>query len=263
MNVARRRAGAVARACGSSGTVQGVGFRPYVYRLASELGLVGFVYNDSRGVVIEVEGSPVAVDRFLARLPSEAPPLAVLEEMRSRRRPRRGRRVCDPRERRRSTPDAPVTPDTATCADCLRELFDPADRRYRYPFINCTNCGPRFTIVRGVPYDRPLTTMAAFTMCAACRAEYEDPADRRFHAQPNACPACGPAGFASSSATGDRSPLPDDRARRRDRRPPRSPRARSSRSRASAATTSRAAPATSARSRRCGRASTARTSRSR
>ncbi len=175
------------------GTVQGVGFRPYVYRLAGELGLGGFVYNDSHGVVIEVEGSPAAVDRFLARLPSEAPPLAVLEEMRFEEVAASGNVSFAIRESvGGSAPDAPVTPDTATCSDCLRELFDPADRRYRYPFINCTNCGPRFTIVRGVPYDRPLTTMASFMMCPLCRAEYEDPADRRFHAQPNACPACGP-----------------------------------------------------------------------
>ena len=176
-----------------TGTVQGVGFRPYVYRLAGELSLGGFVLNDTRGVLIEVEGSTTVIDRFLERLPSEAPPLAVVEQMVFEEVPPSG----DPDFAIRDSvggavPDAPVTPDTATCDDCLRELFDPSDRRYRYPFINCTNCGPRFTIVRGVPYDRPLTTMAAFKMCPRCRAEYDDPADRRFHAQPNACPACGP-----------------------------------------------------------------------
>ena len=176
-----------------NGTVQGVGFRPYVYRLAGELGLGGFVLNDAHGVVIEVEGDPGSVDQFLARLPSEAPPLAVLEQVLVEEREPSGDRSFAIRESvGGEVPDAPVTPDTATCDDCLRELFDPADRRFRYPFINCTNCGPRFTIVRGVPYDRPLTTMASFRMCAACRAEYEDPADRRFHAQPNACSDCGP-----------------------------------------------------------------------
>jgi hydrogenase maturation protein HypF len=175
------------------GTVQGVGFRPYVYRLASELGLDGWVFNDSRGVVVEVESAPPVVERFLERLAPESPPLARVERVLAesiaptfepgfaiRESPRAGR------------PDADVSADTATCEDCLRELLDPADRRHRYPFINCTNCGPRFTIVRGVPYDRPLTTMAGFRMCAACEAEYADPADRRFHAQPNACPQCGP-----------------------------------------------------------------------
>ena len=176
-----------------AGTVQGVGFRPHVYRLAGELGLAGFVLNDARGVLIEVEGSPAAVDRFLARLGSEAPPLAVVEQLVVEERAPSGDQVFAIRESAAGElPDAPVTPDTATCEDCLRELFDPKDRRFRYPFINCTNCGPRFTIVRGVPYDRPLTTMASFTMCAECRAEYENPADRRFHAQPNACPVCGP-----------------------------------------------------------------------
>ena len=177
-----------------TGTVQGVGFRPYVYRLAGELSLGGFVLNDTRGVLIEVEGSAAVIDRFLERLQSEAPPLAVVEQMVFEDVPPSGEPDFAIRDSvGGEVPDAPVTPDTATCEDCLRELFDPADRRFRYPFINCTNCGPRFTIVRGVPYDRPLTTMASFTMCAACRAEYEDPADRRFHAQPNACPVCGPA----------------------------------------------------------------------
>ena len=176
-----------------TGTVQGVGFRPYVYRLAGELSLGGFVLNDTHGVLIEVEGSADVIDRFLERLPSEAPPLAVVEQVVFEDVSPSG----DPDFAIRESvggkvPDAPVTPDSATCPDCLRELFDPTDRRFRYPFINCTNCGPRFTIVRGVPYDRPLTTMASFTMCSACRAEYEDPTDRRFHAQPNACPACGP-----------------------------------------------------------------------
>jgi len=188
MNVVGRRARVRV-----TGTVQGVGFRPYVYRLAGELSLGGFVLNDAHGVLIEVEGDAAVIDRFLERLPSEAPPLAVLERVVVEERSASGDAQFAIRGSvGGETPDAPVTPDTATCEDCLRELFDPDDRRFRYPFINCTNCGPRFTIVRGVPYDRPLTTMASFAMCAACRAEYEHPADRRFHAQPNACPECGP-----------------------------------------------------------------------
>jgi hydrogenase maturation protein HypF len=175
------------------GTVQGVGFRPYVYRLAGELGLGGFVFNDAHGVLMEVEGLDAAVREFLTRLERDAPPLAVLDAVITADRPPTGEGafVILPSPGG-GAPDAAVTADTATCADCLRELLDPTDRRYRYPFINCTNCGPRFTIVRGIPYDRPLTTMAAFTMCPRCRAEYEEPADRRFHAQPNACPECGP-----------------------------------------------------------------------
>jgi hydrogenase maturation protein HypF len=173
------------------GTVQGVGFRPYVHGLARELGLAGFVLNDSRGVLLEVEGE--AVPRFLERLPAEAPPLALVERVRAEPIPATGEAGFAIRESTAGgRPQTAIAPDTATCEDCLAELFDPADRRYRYPFINCTNCGPRFTIVRGIPYDRPLTTMAAFAMCDACRAEYEDPEDRRYHAQPNACPACGP-----------------------------------------------------------------------
>jgi hydrogenase maturation protein HypF len=176
------------------GTVQGVGFRPYVYRLAHELELAGWVLNDSQGVLCELEGDAAALDAFMARLGPEAPPLAVLDAVRSEPRPAIGSDTFEIRASPQGgTPDAPVSIDSATCADCLRELGDPADRRYRYPFINCTNCGPRFTIVQGVPYDRPRTTMSGFTMCAACQTEYDDPADRRFHAQPNACPACGPA----------------------------------------------------------------------
>ena len=184
------------------GTVQGVGFRPFVYRLASELGLRGFVRNDSQGVLLEVEGAPAAVAGFLARLRQEAPPLAVIERVESEE--------CSPagsgeftilESSRGDFADAPVTPDTAPCEDCLRELFDPADRRFRYPFTNCTNCGPRFTIIRSVPYDRPLTTMAGFEMCSRCQREYDDPGDRRFHAQPNACPQCGPS-VALLDATG-------------------------------------------------------------
>jgi hydrogenase maturation protein HypF len=175
------------------GTVQGVGFRPFVYRLASELELAGFVRNDERGVLVEVEGRETAVEGFLRRLAAEAPPLAAVEAVRPRDLAPAGERgfriLSSPRG---GEPAALVSPDTATCDDCLAELFDPADRRHRYPFINCTNCGPRFTIVRGVPYDRPLTTMAGFELCPRCAAEYEDPADRRFHAQPNACPECGP-----------------------------------------------------------------------
>ncbi len=173
--------------------MQGVGFRPHVFRLATELGLGGFVLNDSRGVLLEVEGRPEQIESFFDRLVAEQPPLAAIEGLRRAHAVANGERRFrilasdDAGER-----EAQVAPDMATCDDCLAELFDPADRRYRYPFINCTNCGPRLTIIRGVPYDRSLTTMAGFEMCPTCRAEYEDPLDRRFHAQPNACPQCGP-----------------------------------------------------------------------
>lgn len=192
---AREQGGARRRARARlHGTVQGVGFRPYVYRLARELHLDGYVLNDARGVLLEVEGSPPAVEAFFSRVRPDAPPLAVVEEVLIDERESTGEAGFAILESPRGgVPDAAVTPDTATCAECLAELLDPEDRRYRYPFINCTNCGPRFTIVRGVPYDRPLTTMAGFAMCARCQAEYDDPADRRFHAQPNACPVCGPA----------------------------------------------------------------------
>ncbi len=176
-----------------SGTVQGVGFRPFVYRLASRFALDGYVLNDARGVLLEIEGTSAAVEGFLGRLKLDAPPLARVEQIACERvapvHDEGFRILASPHGQ---APEAPVAADSATCEDCLRELGDPGDRRYRYPFVNCTNCGPRFTIVRGIPYDRPLTTMAGFTMCPACRSEYDDPADRRFHAQPNACPECGP-----------------------------------------------------------------------
>jgi hydrogenase maturation protein HypF len=192
MSALRRRARVRVRV---TGTVQGVGFRPFVYRLAEQLGLAGYVLNDARGVLVEAEGGDGDLELFVGRLASEAPPLAVVEAIESQALEPLGDRTFAIRDSPRGAvaPDAPVTPDTATCQECLAELFDPDDRRFRYPFINCTNCGPRFTIVRGIPYDRPFTTMADFTMCDACRAEYENPRDRRFHAQPNACPGCGPA----------------------------------------------------------------------
>jgi hydrogenase maturation protein HypF len=177
-----------------TGIVQGVGFRPFVHRLANELGLDGWVGNDSTRVFIEVAG-PAAAST------SSAPP-------RRRRAPARSRRACGEDAGDRPGGVEPgfrivesetvagartlVPPDTAVCDDCLAELFDPADRRFRHPFITCTNCGPRFTIIRDLPYDRPATTMAGFPMCAACAAEYADPLDRRYHAQPIACHDCGP-----------------------------------------------------------------------
>jgi hydrogenase maturation protein HypF len=176
-----------------TGTVQGVGFRPFVYRLAGELELGGWVLNDVDGVLLEVDGQAEAVALFLDRLAAQAPPLAIVEGVAVAELPARGERefriLASPAG---GEPTAPVSPDSATCEECLAEVRDPGDRRHRYPFTNCTNCGPRFTIVEGVPYDRPLTTMSGFEMCAECRREYEDPGDRRFHAQPNACPACGP-----------------------------------------------------------------------
>jgi hydrogenase maturation protein HypF len=174
------------------GVVQGVGFRPFVHRLAGRNRLAGFVLNDGEGVVIEAEGDPAALDSFAASLSGDAPALAHVETVTAESVRARGDERFEIAASRPSLGVAVVPPDVATCDDCLRELFDPADRRFRYPFVNCTQCGPRFTIVRAVPYDRPNTTMAAFAMCPDCRGEYEDPADRRFHAEPIACPACGP-----------------------------------------------------------------------
>jgi hydrogenase maturation protein HypF len=175
------------------GIVQGVGFRPFVYRLATEEGLAGSIGNDSGGVSIEVEGPPQKIDAFLSRLRSEVPPLARVDSIAARDLPPRGEKgfqILSSHVTGQVSTGIPA--DAATCADCLCELFDPADRRYRYPFLNCTNCGPRFTITRRIPYDRPQTSMAKFPMCPACKAEYDDPLNRRFHAQPNACWECGP-----------------------------------------------------------------------
>ena len=176
-----------------SGIVQGVGFRPYVYRLASEHSLAGHIRNTSAGVTIELQGSAASVEGFLARLPKEAPPLAHITGIHVEEIPCSGNTRFEILESERDeSVRTLISPDVAVCEDCLRELFDPSDRRYRYPFINCTNCGPRFTIVRSIPYDRPLTSMAGFKMCSDCQAEYDDPRNRRFHAQPNACWKCGP-----------------------------------------------------------------------
>lgn len=177
-----------------TGAVQGVGFRPYVYRLAVGLGLVGTVRNTPEGVVVEAQGPVAAVEAFCARFPAELPPLARIVRLESADIP--------------AEPDATaflilestagaghavlISPDIATCAACLADMADPANRRFEYPFTNCTDCGPRYTITRSIPYDRPATSMACFPLCPECAAEYRDPLDRRFHAQPNACPACGP-----------------------------------------------------------------------
>jgi len=177
-----------------SGTVQGVGFRPHVHRLATELNLTGEVSNDTTSVTIEVQGAPRDLDRFRRRLLEDAPPLARITDVDVTSVAPHGSDVgfsiTASRTSEGSVTNAP--PDTAPCADCLRELHDPGDRRYRYPFITCTNCGPRFTIITSLPYDRPATTMVGFPLCDPCRAEYEDPTDRRFHAQPVACHHCGP-----------------------------------------------------------------------
>lgn len=175
------------------GAVQGVGFRPFVYRLARELGLDGWVRNDSHGVEIEIEGRHDRLESFAARLAAEKPEPAILQSIAASWHAAAGHSgFAILASATHAGKSAVVLPDLATCAECRRELFDPADRRYRYPFTNCTHCGPRFSIVLGLPYDRPATTMRGFALCPACRAEYEDPASRRFHAQPNACPACGP-----------------------------------------------------------------------
>jgi hydrogenase maturation protein HypF len=183
----------VRKAIEVTGIVQGVGFRPYVYRLAFERDLAGFITNTAAGVSIEIEGPAEAVDDFVSRLPAEAPRLARITQVAANDIPVRAEgefRILPSRagENRRVL----ISPDVAICDDCLRELFDPSDRRFHYPFINCTNCGPRYTIVRDIPYDRARTSMAVFPMCADCQREYDNPLDRRFHAQPNACWKCGP-----------------------------------------------------------------------
>ncbi|MBV9690591.1 MAG: carbamoyltransferase HypF, partial [Ktedonobacteraceae bacterium] len=175
------------------GIVQGVGFRPFVYGQALHWGLVGFVLNDSSGVTIEVEGSIEALDSFQYALRAETPPLARIDSVATELlSPCYDTTFIIAHSQAGAERQALISPDTVTCHDCLHELFDPQDRRYRYPFINCTNCGPRFTIVQDVPYDRDKTTMRVFPMCADCQAEYDNPLHRRFHAQPNACPVCGP-----------------------------------------------------------------------
>ena len=194
------------------GIVQGVGFRPFVYNLAQRLDLAGYVLNDSSGLIAEVEGDAAAIEAFLAALESEHPPLAWIQDRAVTSLPLNGDREFHIRPSVAETGKfALISPDIATCDECLADCTDPGNRRYGYAFTNCTNCGPRYTIIRDIPYDRPNTTMAAFTMCAACHAEYEDPADRRFHAQPNACPACGPAlsaeiGGGAAAAGGRRDP---------------------------------------------------------
>jgi hydrogenase maturation protein HypF len=176
-----------------SGIVQGVGFRPFVYRLATERRLAGNIRNTPAGVTIEIQGPEDRVAEFVSRLPQEAPALARITDLAVRELPPNGDRGFEIlASRAGEAVHTLISPDVSLCDDCRRELFDPGDRRYRYPFINCTNCGPRFTIVRDIPYDRPRTSMAVFPMCPACRAEYDDPRDRRFHAQPNACWDCGP-----------------------------------------------------------------------
>ncbi len=181
------------RAIEIGGIVQGVGFRPFVHRLASQLHLQGFVKNRTGGVVIEVEGETDSLERFCDELTNRPPPLAHVDRISWEAIPAKGEGLfrIEASETDR-TSQYFISPDVATCSACLRELLDPADRRHRYPFLNCTNCGPRLTIIRGSPYDRIQTTMAGFPMCRQCAAEYEDPADRRFHAQPTACAACGP-----------------------------------------------------------------------
>jgi hydrogenase maturation protein HypF len=171
-----------------------VGFRPFVYRTARRLGLNGYVSNNPAGVFIEVEGARGRVDRFLRELQTDTPPLAKITHRETALAAPVGYREFEIRPSSdRGAPAAVLLPDMSICADCTRELLDAQDRRYRYPFINCTNCGPRFTLIEGLPYDRPNTTMKAFTMCPECQAEYDTPRDRRYHAQPNACPRCGPA----------------------------------------------------------------------
>lgn len=176
------------------GVVQGVGFRPFVHNLATSLELTGFVLNSSEGVLIHIEGEPPdRLERFLYRFTKELPPLASIEALEANQVEPAGHLEFSIRESLSTGGGyVLVSPDIAICHDCKREMEDPSDRRFGYPFINCTNCGPRYTIIQGVPYDRPNTTMRVFAMCPQCRSEYLDPGNRRFHAQPISCPECGP-----------------------------------------------------------------------
>ncbi len=176
-----------------TGIVQGVGFRPFVYNLAIQLSLTGWVRNTSAGVEMELNGDRQNISQFLERLTNQLPPLARIDTIHTETIPSNGSVTF---EILSSQPQPgqflPISPDVAICLDCQQELFDPQNRRFHYPFINCTNCGPRYTIIRDIPYDRPNTTMAGFDLCPDCLSEYQDPRDRRFHAQPVACPVCGP-----------------------------------------------------------------------
>ncbi|MBC8335548.1 MAG: carbamoyltransferase HypF [Anaerolineales bacterium] len=191
-----------------TGVVQGVGFRPFVYGLATRFQLNGWVRNTSAGVNIEVDGEAAVLDEFTKALLDEAPPLSLIDELTATPQALNGFRGFEI-VHSEAIADAfqPISPDVSICPDCLRELFDPEDHRYRYPFINCTNCGPRFTIIKDIPYDRPETTMAPFPMCGTCASEYKDPLDRRFHAQPVACPDCGPKVWLEIVGANGRSPL--------------------------------------------------------
>jgi len=176
-----------------SGIVQGVGFRPFIYSLAKKYYLQGFVLNNTLGVKIEVEGEEEKIKSFLGEIKTSHPPLAVIQRIKYEKLAPLGYATFEIRKSRKEKGElVPISPDISICHDCLRELLDPEDRRFAYPFINCTNCGPRFTIIQDIPYDRSRTTMKVFRMCPDCQVEYEDPLNRRFHAQPNACPVCGP-----------------------------------------------------------------------
>lgn len=195
------------------GVVQGIGFRPYIWRQAKRFGLNGRVSNTPSGVTIRVEGTPESLEQFVATLPTDAP-LAHITEFTHTPVTAEGYSDFLISESTHGEAVATLIPaDIATCAECIDEVNDPANRRFGYPFTNCTNCGPRYTLIAGLPYDRPLTSMAPFPMCDACREEYENPADRRFHAQPNACSACGPHVFLQDNrgrlCLGPRSPTPD------------------------------------------------------
>jgi hydrogenase maturation protein HypF len=192
-----------------SGIVQGVGFRPFIYRLAIENSLTGFVQNRSDGVVVEVQGKPEAIKKFDSRIKKELPPLANVVNISKKEIPivdEKSFQIISSHKDKQAS--VHITPDYATCNDCLKELFDPKDRRYRYPFINCTNCGPRLTIIKDIPYDRINTSMSKFPLCPECRKEYEDPSNRRFHAEPNACPVCGPK-LSLLNENGDQISCPD------------------------------------------------------
>src|SRR3984885_12732563 len=191
------------------GTVQGVGFRPFVYKLAHSLGLTGYVFNSSSGVTIEIEGAASDIQSFLDTLHTSPPQLAAITGITVSEVETRGETgfsILHSHEEPGGF--SLIPPDAGTCDDCWRDFGSPANRRYGYPFTNCTHCGPRYTIIRDIPYDRATTTMSTFTMCDACRAEYEDPEDRRFHAQPNACAECGPSLLLLKSPGWNASPRP-------------------------------------------------------